>query len=363
MDIKAYLQTQKEQIGQQSQQVKDYSVFDFNYIPEQPVMREECKVLIDEMLRFDISGIANHQAIIGSRGSGKTLMVKYLQRVIPEHTGLDVVYANCRHHNSSFKVLAHLTGIPPRGASLPEVFSRFCNQQQKKTVVVLDEIDLMSPKDRRRDILYLLSRSEQPFMVIMLSNSPQVIKELDAATRSSLQPMPLHFRNYNAQQIQEILAGRAAQGLHRYDEGLLAEISALTMRLTNADARVAIKTLQYLVTRSGQDLRSCFEQARRDLVIDLINDLADGTLMILWAAATVENDLAKSVYERYCRYSHTRKEKPFSYMYFYSNLSYLQSVGLVALVSTKIGRSYTNRVIPNFDKTVAEQICKLRFGE
>jgi hypothetical protein len=50
-------------------------------------------------------------------------------------------------------------------------------------------------------------------------------------------------------------------------------------------------------------------------------------------------------------------------MHFYSNLSYLQSVGLVVLVSTKTDRAYTNRVLPTFDTNVAEQIFKLRFEE
>ena len=69
-----------------------------------------------------------------------------------------------------------------------ELFERFCMGCRGKTVVVLDEIDLMSIKDRRREILYLLSRSEKPFMIIMLSNSPHVLKELDAATRSRVWP-------------------------------------------------------------------------------------------------------------------------------------------------------------------------------
>lgn len=337
-------------------------MFDFSYIPQEPVLREECKLLADEMLRFDLSGIANHHAIIGSRGSGKTLMVRYLQRVMQRHADLDIVYANCRHHNSSFKVLAHWLDMPPRGFSLAELFHRFCQQHQNKTLVILDEIDLMSAKDRRKEILYLLSRSEQPFMVFMLSNSPQVLRELDAATRSSLQPIPLHFKNYDAPQIQEILRDRARQGLHHWGEGMLAEIAALTVRLTNSDARVAIKTLQYAVTRPELDLRACFDQARQDLIIDLVNDLSDATLMILRAVTTAKLDLAKGVYDRYRRYCLEQREQPFSYMHFYSHLSYLQSVGLVVLVSTKTGRAYTNRVLLTFDSKVVDQICKLRFG-
>ena len=361
MDIASYLARQREQLDQESRLVKDFSVFDFHYIPDEPMMREESKTIIDELLRFDLSSVATHLAVIGSRGSGKTLTVRYLQRTVPQHTDLEILYANCRHHNTSFKVLAHLLGVQARGASITELFERFCVRFPKKTVVVLDEIDLMSPKDRRREILYLLSRSEQPFMVIMLSNSPQVLKELDAATRSSLQPVPVHFRNYNAQQMQEILQHRAERGLHRWDEAVLAEIGALTTKLSNADARLAIKTLQYSVTGRGKDLRACFDRARRDLVVDLINDLADPILSILWAVGTSPIDFAKAIYERYCRFSQGIQEKPFSYFYFYSNLSYLQSVGLVALVSTKQGRTYTNRVVPTFDGAVVREIAALRF--
>lgn len=301
-------------------------------------------------------------ARIGGRGSGKTLIIKYLQQIIQTQTHLTVTYANCRQHNTSFKILAHLLNVEARGASLAELYDLFCQKYNGKTVVVLDEVDLMSPKDKRREILYLLSRSEQPFMVIMLTNSPQALKELDAATRSSLQPVPLHFRNYNAQQLHEILRDRAQRGLRSWDDGQLAQIAALTTRLTNSDARVAIKTLKYAVTNPQQELSQCFERARQDIVIDLINDLSDATLMILWAAGIAPTDFAKDIYERYCRFSSEHQEKPFSYVYFYSNLSYLQSMGLVALISTKQGRTYTNRILLTFDREVLNEICHLRFG-
>jgi cell division control protein 6 len=361
-DIASYLAEQRKLAGRCSRQIKDFSVFEFHHVPDEPLVRDECKTLIDELVRFEISGIATHQAIIGSRGSGKTLTVKYLQRIVSSQTDLDFVYVNCRHHSTTYKILAHLLGVQPRGPSLPELFERFCRQHSRKTVVALDEVDLMSAKDRRREILYLLSRAERPFMVVMLSNNPQVLKELDAATRSSLQPVPLHFRNYNAEQIAEILRARAQRGLHECDDATLSEIAALTVRLTNSDARLAIKTLQYAVMSSDKELRACFEHARRDLVVDLISDLSDATLMILWAAATSKVDFAKEIYARYSRFSRQQREKPFSYGYFYSNLSYLQSIGLVALVSTKKERTYANRVQVTFDPVITSEICSLRFN-
>jgi len=176
MDVAAYLRMQREHLDQQTRQVRDFSVFDFGYIPDQPLMRPEAKQLIQAMLRFELSGIPNHHAVIGSRGSGKTLTLKHLRRVVEAETKLEVAYANCRQHNTSFKILAHLLNVAARGASLVELYDRFCCQYPGKTVVVLDEVDLMSPKDRRREILYLLSRSENPYMFIMLSNNPRVLK-------------------------------------------------------------------------------------------------------------------------------------------------------------------------------------------
>ncbi|MDD5134429.1 MAG: orc1/cdc6 family replication initiation protein [Phycisphaerae bacterium] len=362
MDIASYLSKKRSSFDEKSGNIKDFVVFDYNYIPEKPVTREEAKQIVNSMLQFEMSGIPTHMAIIGSRGSGKTMILKYLKELFQNETGLDVLYVNCRHYNTSFKIFAYLLDNEnSAGASLVDLYQRFMQQYKNKTVVILDEVNLMSSKDKNREILYFLSRSEQPYMVIILSNTPHVLKQLDPATRSSLQPLPLHFKNYNAEQIYEILQDRAQKGLHNWDDGHLSQIAALTTQKTNSDARVAIKTLYYKMMNPSDDTEKCFEDARRDIVIDVVNDLADANLMILWAAATNKSDLVKDIYKRYCRFSQDHQIKPFSYMYFYTNLGYLQSVGLLALVATKIDRIYTNRVVLTFDKTVAEQICKLRF--
>jgi Cdc6-like AAA superfamily ATPase len=315
------------------------------------------------MLRFDISGIATNFAIIGSRGSGKTLTMKYLSQIIPKQTGLDMHYVNCRHHNTSFKILSKLLNKNCSGLSLDKLFELFSQLFTDKTVFVLDEIDLMSPKDKNRDILYLLSRSENPVMVITLSNNPHLLKELDAASRSSLQPVQMHFANYNAEQINKILYDRAEKGLHRYEPREISRIAAMTTKKTNSDTRVAIKTLYYKVTEPQNSVESCFENARKDIVIDVINDLSDQNLLILTAAAQNPSDLAKDIYGLYSKLCRSQYEKPFSYVYYYSNLGYLQSIGLIALVSTKQGRTYTNRVVLTFNKDILTQTCQLRFSK
>lgn len=124
--------------------------------------------------------------------------------------------------------------------------------------------------------------------------------------------------------------------------------------------RVAIKTLFYSVTKDSKDIQDCFEKARRDIVFDMIHDLADENLMILRATVTSKSDFAKAIYQRYRKISMLYNERPFSYVYFYSNLSYLQSMGLVALIATKVGRTYANRVMLTFDKQVLDTVFKLR---
>jgi Cdc6-like AAA superfamily ATPase len=60
--------------------------------------------------------IPTHHFVIGSRGSDKTLTLWFLGRMVSEESGLVFHYADCRHHNMSFKILARLLGLPPRGA-------------------------------------------------------------------------------------------------------------------------------------------------------------------------------------------------------------------------------------------------------
>ena len=94
----------------------------------------------------------------------------------------------------------------------------------------------------------------------------------------------------------------------------------------------------------------------------MITDLSDSALMILQAVVTSTSAFAREIYKTYCRVSSKHHEKPFSYVYFYSNLSCLQSMGLAALIATKVGRTYANRVMLAFEKQVLETVCKLRLS-
>ena len=362
MEITDFVARQARLLDENSRRIKDFQVFDFNYIPEQPVMRDEVKPIVSACLRYLKTGIANHLFIFGSRGSGKTLMIRYIQRLLAEHAEADQRYVNCRLHNTSFKVLAELLNVTPRGWSLDELWHRFSDRFSRRLILVLDEVDLLSDKDRQKDLLYLLARSPNNYMTVLLSNQPHFLSRLDESIRSSLQPEKIHFRNYDALEIVSILRDRARLGIdHPIDEPL-AEIAALTVRTTNSDVRVAIKTLYYLALEPTIDVRNVFDRARRDLVQDVLFDLADSNLVVLKAIAEGREPFVKAVYERYRQISFSVGNEPFSYVHFYASLSYLQSSGLILLVSTKVGRAYTNQLQLLFDRELLRSTWNTRFG-
>ena len=362
MDIEKYLSQTQYNLDKSKDKIKDFHVFDFNYIPDKPLMREEVKPIIDALLRYQQTGIANNVLILGSRGCGKSVLARFLMKVLSKQGQVDFAYVNCRQHNTSFKILASLLGLRPRGCSLDELWQRFTDSKQGKIVFVLDEVDLMSDKDKHKDILYLISRSENNYMAILLSNNPKFLAPLDESTKSTLQPEIIHFAGYNAGEIENILTDRAAVGLKFLPKRIIREIAAMIVKNTNSDVRVAIKTLYLWALEPGVSLREHFEKARRDIMFDVVKDLNDKNLLILKAALSHQDSFVKDIYEAYRKISAQYNEEPFSYVHFYSNLSYLQSLGLILLISTKVNRTYTNRVQLTFDRSILATILGIRFG-
>jgi len=361
MDIEQYVSERRKHLDKSKGQISNFEVFDFNYIPQKPLMREEVKPVIDSLLRYQQTGIANNVLILGSRGCGKSVLAKYLMKVLSQQGQLNFAYANCRQHNTSFKILAFLLGLRPRGCSLDELWQRFTDARKGKTIFVLDEVDLMSEKDKNKDILYLISRSPNNYMAILLSNNPKFLTLLDESIKSTLQPEIVHFRNYNALEIEKILIDRARTGLKFLPEQIIREIAAMTAKNTNSDVRVAIKTLYLWALEPTVPLNDHFEKARRDIMFDVVRDLNDKNLLILKAALSQQEGYVKDVYQAYRKISVQYREEPFSYVHFYSNLAYQQSLGLILLVSTKINRTYTNRIQLTFDPSILAAIWQTRF--
>ena len=362
MELTQYLRHRREAVRKEAENIKDYRVFTFNYVPARPIERPEMDQLTRTILKYEQLGIPVNVFIFGSRGCGKTVTVRFLSRLFNQDPGsVKLLYVSARENNTSFKMLAHLLDVTPRGVSLAELFERFRKRFPAKTVLVIDEVDFMSEKDPHREILYLMSRAPENYMLILLANNPKFLSELDSMTRSSLSLVPMHFRNYDAVQIHAILKQRVDAGLKDCSPEVLHEISALVVKKTNSDVRAAIKTLYYAATDTSRSLQESFDSARRDLVSDLICDLNYNNVIVLKAILKSRERLVKDVYREYLRVCSEKHEKAFGYTHWYHNLSYLQSIGLILLVSTRVGRTYTNRIEPLFEPSLLKDAYQGRF--
>jgi Cdc6-like AAA superfamily ATPase len=362
MDIQQYLKDKQSNLEKAKARITNSEAFDFNYIPDKPLMRDEIKPVIDALLRYQETGIANNVLILGSRGSGKSMSARYLMKLLSSQNQLKFVYTNCRQHNTSFKILAHLLGLRARGRTLDELWYLFTDANPGKTVFILDEIDLINDKDKHLDILYLISRSDKNYMAILLSNNPKFTNTLDESIMSTLQPEIIHFSNYDALEVVLILKDRAKVGLKFLPEREIDQIAAMTVKNTNSDVRVALKTLYLAALEPELPLKEHFEKALRDIMFEVVRDLNDKNLLILKAALGQREGYVKDIYHTYRQISVQFGEEPFSYVHFYSNLSYLQSLGLIILVSTKVHRTHTNRIQLTFDPGIFESIWGKRFG-
>ena len=133
------------------------------------------------------------------------------------------------------------------------------------------------------------------------------------------------------------------------------------MKDANSDVRVAIKALFYWATSENQNVDHCFENARKDIYVDLIADLSDTNLLIMKAVTLVKDNFAKKVFTAYHEIAKRIGELPCSYVHFYNQLSYLQSLGLIMLLSTKVNRTYANRISVLCNPEIIREVYIIRF--
>jgi Cdc6-like AAA superfamily ATPase len=200
-------------------------------------------------------------------------------------------------------------------------------------------------------------------MVILLSNSPGFYRRLDESTKSSLQLENIYFKNYDGEEITQILKGRCEEGLITgIDSHDLAKIASLTHHESNGDVRIALKALQYLVTGKHKDTKQNFDNAKKDITIELLANQTDQVILILKAAIESPCKLAKSVYSVYSTNCKENNIKPFTYQHFYNHLGYLQNTGLIMLVSTRQRSGNPNKIETLFDSNILSQIYQYRFA-
>lgn len=241
---------------------KDQSKLSSDYIPETLVHRDEEFRELSRLFKPVFENKASQRVLVtGSVGVGKTtLTLKFgqeLERAAKKRDfKLDYIHVNCRKQRTPHMVVRklaehYLPRLPRRGLAPQEILEdvvKQLNTHDACLVLALDELDYFVSQNGP-DLLYSFTRvaeeSEAPnrISVITTSRTPNFLRLLDEATKSTFMHNKIELDKYNAQQLEDILKNRVKVAFKmdtvREDTiGLVSETAAQT-----GDARFALELL------------------------------------------------------------------------------------------------------------------------
>jgi cell division control protein 6 len=204
--------------------------------------------------------------IYGKTGTGKTLVIKNIienltKKAEKERVGLKIIYINCKMQkitDTEYRLLAQLISefgerVPYTGLPTNELYKKFfrhLESEAKNIIIVLDEVDSLIGKIGD-EVLYNMTRVNQDLektklTLIGISNNLSFIENLDSRVKSSLSEEEIVFPPYNANQLRDILSGRAKEAFNPAEtvsSGVIAKCAALAAQ-EHGDARKALDLLR-----------------------------------------------------------------------------------------------------------------------
>ena len=269
--------------------------------------------------------------LYGPSGTGKTLTVKAVANKVRERTQesnitFDFVAANFKTMEShtldrAVWKLGHQTArkagvgwdIPRSGVSTDMKYTRLyeiVDDHFDSLVFILDEIDALTGNTSADEpaysrLLYSLSRvmSEQhvgtQLSTVVVTNYPKFRENLDSRTDSSYNPNGIHFSDYDADELIEILERRRDAFKDDALEDGVMEIVAAYGAQNEGDARRAIDLLRdagEIANRAGDSVvtqdhvRSANDSVVKNRVLEIVGGMSVQKKLSLYAAALVAKE-------------------------------------------------------------------------
>lgn len=344
---------------------KDEEKLSPEYVPAHLPHRENELNMLKIFFSSVIDGtpsISTRVMVSGSVGTGKSALVKLFgQKAVPEASkkGVDLrfLYVNCRISRTTFSVLRKLieqlkARLPERGLSNEELFHKLLDYLDYKgiyAIIALDEVEILL-REEGSEPFYLFSRVGEERLktprisTIFIFRNPEMLNALDTSTRSSLLGNMIHLKEYDHDQLYDILKYRASLAFRPEaitDDALhlIADIAS-----ERGDARYALDILwragkyaeaenisQVMPEHVRRATASVYPTIRREH-LEFLDQHSKFILLALAQALDVErsayvtssmlNDYYKMVCEEY-------EVDPKSYTSFWEALQRLDDLGII----------------------------------
>jgi len=250
----------------------DEGVLDLQYVPRELLHRDEEFRFLTGLFRFILDApyeMSQRAVIVGDVGSGKTVMAQrfglnLMEEARKRSVKAQYIHVNCREvRGSLFMVIQRALRVfrptfPDRGYSANELLDtmmRVLDEEEQQLILCLDEVDALIEKEGG-DALYNLTRVQEEriegarrLSIICICKNPEVFKELDRSTLSTLQRNVIRMSQYTNMQLSDILTSRSELAFKpgAVSPEIIDFVGELASR-EHGDARYAID----LLWRSGK---------------------------------------------------------------------------------------------------------------
>jgi len=278
--------------------------------------------------------------IYGDSGMGKTALARFASSELKQKHPIEVAYICCWQHHTLYKVVdALIEQLRILQAEQQDTALKLKKLEKhldgKPFVLMLDEIDKVSPKDRN-EIIYGLCNLGQ-IGLICISNKKDTFFSLEPGTRSRLNPQFVECRKYSNRDLLSILRDRRELGLA--PESCSPSVLERIARLSRGDARIAIQTLRAAAEWAEQERDSRIQTRYIAKVWNgITQDPKEGVLASLTQDHRMLHDIVREhgqitsgelrkIYLKQCK---ERSRKPIAVRTFSKYVNRLAHSGLIA---------------------------------
>ena len=346
-------------VNQEKKEFARKSAFDTSILPSKIVSRKtEVEQIVRYLWGYKDGHVVPLVSIFGRSGTGKSTLVKFVCKYIPE---IKLCFVNLRKAKTVFgganlilNALDHPSLKSAQGMNQAmetiqrEILNSF-NQKTKLFVLVLDEFDVLfyDKRGNPSDFVYKLVEMQTELkekgylsMIFTISNNVLSDYDLDDRIRSRIGNSEIFFKPYSKEDTLKILRLRAKDAFQKeIDDKVLNHCANLSF-LEHGDARRAVDLLRVAseiasqekkeINKSHVDLAS--EKIQKDRVHDVLKTLSYHSKVACLVLAKKTFGLEKdwhstsSLYEKYIPLI---KTKPVSYRRFSELLKDLENTGLI----------------------------------